>query len=292
MTLPAGSITYAYDRTGRTTKVDYSDTTPDLSYTYDGAGQIKTASNGTSTATYGYDTAGRVNSIVCGGKTFGYGWNKNGQLKRRTLPDGRVQNYTWRDDHRMSGTKLTSGATSWQVSYSYDVAGNRTSVTRQGGPSSAYTYDRASSLTRVAHTSGSTTLVSQDVTRNLAGAPDTVTTTRGGSTSRAIYSYDDVGQVTRVCRPVAGTTCADSDGVGTTGAPCQRQTRMPRKPVVTVACHEKADGSNVVSTAVGLQQWADSGPGQRLGGCAWGGGCGRSLGVVAQERLMEACADQ
>lgn len=211
MTLPAGSIKYTYDRAGRTTKVDYSDTTPDLTYTYDGAGQIKTASNGTSTATYGYDTAGRVNSIVRGGKTFGYGWNKNGQLERRTLPDGRVQSYTWSDDHRMSGTKLTSDATSWQVSYGYDVAGNRTSVTRQGGPSSAYTYDRAGSLTRVAHTSGSTMLVSQDVTRNLAGAPDTVTTTRGGSTSRAIYSYDDIGQVTRVCRPAAGTTCAATD---------------------------------------------------------------------------------
>ena len=35
-----------------------------------------------------------------------------------------------------------------------------------------------------------------------------------------------------------------------------------------------------------MQQWADSGPGQRLGGCAWGGGCGRALGVVAQERLL------
>ena len=71
MPLPAGSIKYTYDRAGHTTKVDYSDTTPDLNYTYDGAGQIKTASNGTSTATYGYDTAGRVNSIVRGGKTFG-----------------------------------------------------------------------------------------------------------------------------------------------------------------------------------------------------------------------------
>ncbi|WP_348650304.1 hypothetical protein [Verrucosispora sp. WMMA2044] len=69
----------------------------------------------------------------------------------------------------------------------------------------------AAPLTRVAHSSGSTTLVSQDVTRNLAGAPDTVTTTRGGSTSRAIYSYDDIGQVTRVCRPAAGTTCAATD---------------------------------------------------------------------------------
>ncbi|MET8041521.1 RHS repeat-associated core domain-containing protein [Micromonospora sp. NPDC005215] len=217
VTLPVGSISYAYDNAGRTTGVDYSDSTPDLAYTYDRAGQTTTASNGTSTAAYGYDTAGRITSVTRGGRTFGYAWNKDGQLTRRTLPDGRVQNYAWQADSRLASTTLTSGATNRQVGYGYDAAGNRTSVTRQGGPSSSYTYDRAGSLTRVAHTSGSTTLVAQDVIRTATGAPGSVTTTRGTTTTRAVYSYDAADQVTGVCRPASGTNCAATDPKTTYG---------------------------------------------------------------------------
>ncbi|WP_425412422.1 RHS repeat-associated core domain-containing protein [Micromonospora mirobrigensis] len=211
VTLPSGSMTYSYDAAGRTTGVNYSDSTPDLTYAYDGAGQTTAASRGTSTATYGYDTAGRVTSVKRGAQTFGYAWNKAGQLTGRTLPDGRVQAYTWQDDSRLAGTTLTRGSTSWQVSYGYDAAGNRTSVTRQGGPSSSYTYDRAGSLTRVAHAIDATTLVAQDITRTATGSPSSVITTQGATTTRAVYSYDAADQLTQVCRPAAGTTCSAAD---------------------------------------------------------------------------------
>lgn len=211
VTLPSGSVSYTYDAAGRTTGVDYSDATPDLTYVYDLAGRTASASNGTSTAEYDYDDAGRVTDITRAGQVFGYDYDDAGNLTGRTLPDGRTQTYTWDADSRITATTITAAGGSHDISYGYDPAGHLTSVTRQGGPSTGYAYDAASSLTLVEHTAAGSTLLAQSVTWSPAGSPTVIATTRDGATVTRRYSYDSTGRVTGVCLPASGTTCGTTD---------------------------------------------------------------------------------
>lgn len=210
VTLPNGSVTYTYDAVDRVTKVDYSDTTPDLTYTYDAAGRTATAGNGTTLADYDYDNMGRITRIARGTQVFDYQWDAAGRPIKRTMPGGRSQSYAWTNDSRLSKTTLTTTAANRDINYGYDPAGNLTSVTRAGGPTTSYGYDRAGAIAQIAHQSGTTTLLQQNVAWSPQGNPATVTTTRGGTAVSSIYSYDAAGQVTGVCLPSTGTTCADT----------------------------------------------------------------------------------
>ncbi|WP_422771366.1 RHS repeat domain-containing protein [Plantactinospora sp. WMMC1484] len=207
ITLPSGSVSYAYDAVDRITKIDYSDTTPDLSYTYDVLGRTATAGNGTTVADYDYDDLGRTTRIARGAQVSDYQWDPAGRPTKTTMPGNRSQSYTWNSDSRLTGTTLTTAAGSRTVDYGYDPAGNLTSVTRAGGPTTSYGYDRAGAVTRVAHRAGATTLAEQNVVWGPQGNPATVTTTRGTSTANQLYSYDAAGQVTGVCLAGTGTTC-------------------------------------------------------------------------------------
>ncbi|MFK0288447.1 DUF6531 domain-containing protein [Streptomyces sp. NPDC090499] len=214
VTLPQGSISYHYDTLGRTTKTDYSDTaTPDTTYTYDKAGRPTEVSDGTTTAEYTYDKAGRTTGITRGNDDFVYDWDSDGRLTRRTLPDGRTEAYTYDDDARLDTTTLHGGqlASDTTLTYAYDAAGELKTTSRSDGPTTTRDYDPAGDLTHLTHSLGSTTLAEQTVAWNQSGAPERVTTTRGDTTTTALYSYDGTGAVAGICLPTTGTTCtADS----------------------------------------------------------------------------------
>lgn len=50
-----GSTTVTYDSLGRQSLIDYSDTTPDVSFTYDAQGRVASMTDGAGTETYVYD---------------------------------------------------------------------------------------------------------------------------------------------------------------------------------------------------------------------------------------------
>ena len=73
--------TYGYDpNTGRQTSIDYSDATPDVSFTYTRNGRVKTVTDGIGTRTFNYDAKGilygeQLPSFVTGRFKIPIGWS-------------------------------------------------------------------------------------------------------------------------------------------------------------------------------------------------------------------------
>ena len=210
ITLPDGSITRSFDAAGRMTKVDYSNTTPDVTMAYDKTGRATTVSNGTATAAYLYDAAGRVTSIKRGTATFNYAFDSVGRLTQRTLPDGRTQQYAWGADSQLTSTTMAAAGITQSARYSYDPAGQLLSTTRSNGPTTNRGYDRAGQLTSIRTQQGATVTVDQSINWTAGGQPDRVTTAQAGSTKSVLYAYDDNGQITSVCSPTTATTCGST----------------------------------------------------------------------------------
>jgi YD repeat-containing protein len=51
---------YAYDRADRIKTIQYSDTTPDVAFTYDSAGNVLTRTDASGTTTFTYDAQNRT----------------------------------------------------------------------------------------------------------------------------------------------------------------------------------------------------------------------------------------
>ena len=210
-TLPAGSVSYSYDNLGRTTKVDYSDSTPDVVTTYDAASRPKTVAAGQSASAYSYDPAGRLTGITRGSSAFAYSHDAQGRLSKRTYPDGRSQALTYDTDALVAGSTLSGGSISSPIAtaYTYDAAG-QLKKTDAGGLVTDRTYDAAGQLTNISHSRSSTALMTQTVAYDAAGRPTTIDTTRGATTNRSLYGYDADNQVTNFCTPSSSATTCDA----------------------------------------------------------------------------------
>ncbi|WP_344836139.1 RHS repeat-associated core domain-containing protein [Kribbella ginsengisoli] len=213
-TLPAGSVSYTYDNLGHTTKVDYSDSTPDVTSTYDAAGRPKTVTAGAASTAYSYDKAGRLTGLTRGSAAFAYGHDTQGRLSKRTYPDGRSQAFTYDTDGLVATATLSGGSISTPIAttYTYDTAGHL-KKTDAGGLVTDRTYDAAGQLTKIEHGRSGTALMSQTVAYDAAGRPTTIDTTRGATVKRSLYGYDTAGQLTSFCTPSAvATTCDGAPG--------------------------------------------------------------------------------
>ena len=151
--------TYAYDGLGRLLTKGYSDgMTPQVSYTYDAAGRLSTAANGTDTLTWTYDLAGQLLSEQS---------NRNGSV----------------------------------VSYSYDPAGNRLSLSLDGQLFVTYGYDSASRLTAITRGTNATSLTYDNANRRTSMSyPNGITTS---------YSYDNLDRLTRLKADLSATPITD-----------------------------------------------------------------------------------
>ena len=183
------------------------------SYTYDGAGRLRTMADPASgaTLTYSYNSMSQVSAISYGGagsdtRVFGY--------------DGL---------HRLTSDTLSSGsATVASVGYGYDADGNLTSKTTTGfagAGTSTYGYDQAGRLT--SWDNGSTTTgYGYDGADNRVQAGSTTYTfdARGELTSdgTSTYAYTANGDLASVTGP---------SGTVTSTQRCLRAAGRPGHPV-------------------------------------------------------------
>lgn len=191
-----GTTTHTYDLAGRLTEIDYSDATPDVTYSYDTAGNRTSMVDGAGTETRIYDNVNRLLQVTRGSDVFAYVYDLGGNLTRRTYPDGTVTDYTYDDDGRLA-TAASAGAT---TSYTYDAAGNlvATVLPAANGHIETQTYDRSGRLTRVRNINGATTLVDFMYSLDAVGNP--IEVVRAGSApGTENYSYDNRGRLTEVC---------------------------------------------------------------------------------------------
>jgi YD repeat-containing protein len=90
--------------------VRYSDTTPDVTFAYDGNGNRTQMSDGSGTESYGYDAVDRLESVTRGTNTFSYAYDAAGNVTRRTYPDSTVVNYAYDDDGRLASRRPVRSA--------------------------------------------------------------------------------------------------------------------------------------------------------------------------------------
>lgn len=109
--------TYSYDTGDRITKVDYSDTTTDVTYTYEAAGGIDTRTDVTGTTSYDYDPLGR--------------------LTVRNNPTGADPRYSYDPVGNLASASNAAGTTT----YAYDTRNLVTSLTAPDGKKVTFAND-------------------------------------------------------------------------------------------------------------------------------------------------------
>lgn len=95
------TMTCTIDNRNWDTFCDWSDSTPDVSKTYDAAGRVLSLSNSVAASTFAYDTANQLlsESITIGGlteaKTVAYTYDVDGNRATLTGPNGSVIVYSY-----------------------------------------------------------------------------------------------------------------------------------------------------------------------------------------------------
>jgi RHS repeat-associated protein len=124
----AGTITRTWDLLDRLTQ----EVTPEgtVSYTYDAADRRATMTvAGQPQVSYGYDNADRLTSITQNSATVGFTYDSADRRTVLTLPNGVTVEYGYDVASQVTGlTYKLAAATLGNLTYTYDQAGNRTSV--------------------------------------------------------------------------------------------------------------------------------------------------------------------
>lgn len=207
-----GTTTYDYDRMSRLSSVDYSDSTPDVSRSYDLAGRPAMMSDGFGTVTYTYDDADHLTEAARSGGgaglngSFQYQYDEAGNISDRTYPDSNEASAAYDEDGRL--TSVTSGSAT--TAFGYDEANNLTTVTLPSGNGHVATrgYDDAGRLTSVENAKGATVLSQFDWTLDEAGNPTVAETTRGTNHVYDAYEYDGRNRLAASCFDV-GSSASD-----------------------------------------------------------------------------------
>jgi RHS repeat-associated protein/uncharacterized repeat protein (TIGR01451 family) len=167
-------LNYHYDTAGRLFRMSDGSGAEFIRYTYDSAGRLAREDKGNGTyTTYAYDAAGQLLSLV------------------NYAPDGAVQS---------------------RFDYTYDLNGNRTSMTTLDGRTD-YSYDTLGQLTGVTYPDGRQVTYAYDAAGNR-----TVVTDDGVVTSYATNSLNQYTQVggTSYTYDLDGNMTSETDASGTT----------------------------------------------------------------------------
>lgn len=141
-------IGYSYDALNRVTTKDLPGTEPDVSYSYNLAGQLTGATRPDIAHGFSYDALGRLTSETQPFGTISYQYDLAGRRTRMSWWDGVYVDYDHlvtgevsaiRENGAMSGTGVLA-------SYSYDQLGRPAGISRGNGTSSSFGYDASSRL--------------------------------------------------------------------------------------------------------------------------------------------------
>ncbi|MFB7931650.1 DUF6531 domain-containing protein [Streptomyces sp. NPDC056039] len=193
-TTPRGTTTQTWDFRNLLSKVDYSDSTPDVTYEYDAAGQMTLRNNGVVSEDFVYDKAGHLNKT----RGFAYTYDAAGQMLTRKYADGNTITYTYDAD----GRTATMAADSKTTSYTYDAEANLTRATLPNTLTEDRAYDAAARLTSVTSSKAGAVVTKTAQTLSPAGQPTRIDTTRAGVAAGGYdLAYDKAGRITSGCAP-------------------------------------------------------------------------------------------
>jgi RHS repeat-associated protein len=173
----------------------YSDgTTPPVTYSYDTAGRLATAANGTDTLTWSYDLAGQLLSeqSTKNSSTVAYTYDDAGNRLTVSLDGTLFVSYAYDDASRL--TTITRGTNVF--GFGYDNANRRTSMSYPNGVVTSYSYDTLNRLLNLQANKAQTPVTNFTYTYDAAG----------NRTSKALpdytenYGYDALYRLTRAER--------------------------------------------------------------------------------------------
>jgi RHS repeat-associated protein len=166
------STTFSYDALNRVTFRDYSDTTPDVTYTYDNVtnakGKLTKVSSAISETRYtAFDLLGRLTAseqrtpfsatetiATATPRTSSYVYNLAGQLIEQTYPSGRVVKNVLETDGDLSAvqSKKTANHGFWTYAnqFAYNAAGAVTSIQLGNGKWESTTFNSRLQPTQIA----------------------------------------------------------------------------------------------------------------------------------------------
>ena len=191
-----GRTAFEYDPVNRLVRIDYSDSTPEVTFAYDAVGSRVAMTDGSGTETRAYDGLDRLTAVTRGTNAFSYGYDAVGNIARRTYPGNATTAYVHDGLDRLS-----SAATGGQMtSYEYDSASNlvRTTLPPDNGHFESRVYDRTGRLTDVESRRGATTLARFAATLDGVGNPLQIVRT-GALAETQTYTYDPSDRISSVC---------------------------------------------------------------------------------------------
>jgi RHS repeat-associated protein len=187
-----GPVTTTYNYSATTaeqTGIDYSDSTPDLAYTYNRLGQMASVTDITGTRTFNYSATTTVLNTEVLGATSGAFYGSR-SITRKYASSGVVG--------RPTGYTIAGSATEQDITYGYDTYGRLSSVA-SGSLSYGYSYDSNSNLITAIADNGS-----WSQTRTYLSNRDLldVIETKWSTTTKAKfdYSHDNLGRRTGVAK--------------------------------------------------------------------------------------------
>ncbi len=209
--------TYGYDpNTGELLSIDYSDTTPDISFTYDRLGRQHTVTDAAGSRTFAYNKLqlssetmlGLINKTVTRtyaatgvvGRPTGFNTGSDYSITYGFDPTGRFNTLTW----NVSGNTQTG-------TYTYEPQSDLLKTLQVGGYQTTNTYEPHRNLrTQIKNELGGTLVSQYDYHYDALGRRESVQNSGIAFTVAAFnkFGYDDRNQVTESSR-YTGTTIDD-----------------------------------------------------------------------------------
>jgi len=210
----AGTVEFGYDNLNRLAQETTSQGTVTYQYDFIGRRSQMTA-NGQQPVTYGYDAASRLTQVAQGALVVGIGYDNANRRMSLTYPNGTNTAYSYDNASRL--TAITHNGPSGLIeslTYAYDAAGNRISLTRTNGTASNLpvavqaAYDAANQQIQFNSANPNQTfdangnLTSDGTNTYTWDARNRLTSISGGTTAN--FTYDALGR--RVSKTINNVT--------------------------------------------------------------------------------------
>ena len=163
------TATFLYTPLDQLRRIDYSDGTPSVEYSFDSLGRRTQMLDGVGTTTYQYDALDRILSITDPYlETLQYSYDAAGRRNSLTLPGNRTVNYQYDSAGRMTGVADWDLNTP-DVSYTYDAASRITAMQLPNGVTASFDYDQDGRMTALEYLQDATLLMRIDYTLDNVG---------------------------------------------------------------------------------------------------------------------------
>lgn len=215
------TVSYTYDGNHNIQKINYSDTTPAVTYQYDDYNRTVKRQDSTGIYQYSYDANSQLTSIdgSWANDTLTFQYDALGNRISLTQQGGQTISYTYNTLSRLTNIQIGTNSYSYNYSSANPLVQN---FTRPNGSVTTYSYDTLNRLTELSNNNSSVQIINKYVyAYNQQDVRSSETITNGNPITSfqkelITYDYNKVNQLLSSTNP-AKTFTYDDDGNMTQG---------------------------------------------------------------------------